>query len=156
MTNQEIEFKLEKLVASERELLVEILNLINLAAQRKFFLNQGYSSLFDWLTKRFGYSESAAQRRIQAARLMKALPEVSNKIATGSVNLTTLAKTQSIIYQQEKVSGEPLSFDQKIQALACIEHKPALLAEKSLLELFPETRNVVQQERCVSLDAQHS
>jgi hypothetical protein len=38
----------------------------------KYHIELGYSSLFEWLTKAHGYDEGSANRRIQAARAMKA------------------------------------------------------------------------------------
>ncbi len=139
MTNQELESQLHQLVQDERRLTNEILALINLADQRKIYLERGYGSLFEWLTKAFHYSESAAQRRIQAARLLRAVPEVATKISTGEVNLTTIAKAQSAIRLQERVSGEKLSIATKAQVVEQITNKSGLETEKTLLSIFPET-----------------
>jgi hypothetical protein len=138
MTNQELEAKLKVLVKEERRITNEILVLINLADERKLPLERGYSSLFDWLVRGLCYSESAAYRRIEAARLIRAVPEVLNKMESGSVNLTTVAKARSAIRAKEKVSGKKLTREQQAQVVQVIENKSSTEAETALFSLFPE------------------
>lgn len=147
MTNQEIERRLKKLVSTERKITNEILKLIRLADERKLFLDLGHSSLFDWLTKGLGYSESAAQRRINSARLLGAVPEVSKKIESGKLNLTTLSRAQSAIRLQEKVTGTKLTQEQKAHVVERIEEKSSVEAEKILVDLFPQAALQVSREK---------
>lgn len=101
-----IDNQMSTLVKTERKITLQILELINLSFQRKAYLELGFASLFDWLVVGHGYSESAAQRRIQAAKLLRSTTEVAEKIELGSVNLTTLARTQSYLQTHEKISGD--------------------------------------------------
>jgi 5-methylcytosine-specific restriction endonuclease McrA len=146
MTNQELEYKLKSLTREERRITNEILQLIGLADERRLYLERGYSSLFEWL-RSYGYSEGAANRRIQAARISRAVPEVSRKLADGEVNLTTLAKAQSVMRAQEKATGQRLSVRVKAAAIEKIEHKSTEQAEQTLLSLFPEAASQIRQER---------
>jgi 5-methylcytosine-specific restriction endonuclease McrA len=57
--------------------------------------------MFDYCTRELGYSEASAQRRIQAMRLLKSLPDVKNNIQDGSLSLSVAAQVQSFI-QHEK------------------------------------------------------
>lgn len=139
MTNQEIENTLGELVKQERQTTNRILELINLAELRKIHLERGYSSLFEWLVKAFGYSESAAYRRISAARLLREVPETAAKIESGALNLTTLAKAQSAFRAQEKISGEKLSSAKRAEVLQLIENKSSTQVDSQLLGLFPDT-----------------
>lgn len=131
MTNLEIETRMRKLVGEERKITREILELINLAESRRLHLERGFSSLFDWLTKSFGYSEAAAQRRIQAARLVKAVPEAASKIETGALTLTNLSKAQSV-FRLEKAPAA-----QKVELVRELEGKSGKEAEKILVKAFP-------------------
>ncbi len=94
-----------------------------------------------------GYSNAAAYRHIEAARLLKAVPSVSEKLTAGSVNLSTLSKAQSIIKQQEKTSGQKVSSLEKADIIKSIENKSAVEVEQTLTERFPETASQVYQER---------
>lgn len=147
MTNTELEARLMSLVKEERRITSQILELINLAAERKLYLDRGFETLFDWLTKGFGYSESAARRRISAALLLKSVPQVAEKIQTGVVNISTLAKAQSAIRIQEKATGQKLSVERKAEIVARIEKKSLAQTEQTLVTLLPETASLVYQER---------
>ena len=105
MTNQEINFKFGELVKIERKTTLEILHLINLAEDRKLYLELGFPRIYAWLIIGHKYSDRAANRRVQAARLLRSVPSASGKIASGAVNLTTLAKAQSMMCTQERLSA---------------------------------------------------
>jgi hypothetical protein len=151
MTNQELELKLKSLTWEERRITNEILHLINLADERRLYLERGYPSLFEWL-RSYGYSEGAANRRIQAARVLRAVPLVSEKLANSEVNLTTLAKAQSVMRAQEKATGQSLNAQDKAAAIAEIEGKSTEQAERALLGLFPEAASQIRQERTTIVD----
>ena len=146
MTNQEIETKLELLVTQERKITRDILKLINLAEDRRLHLSAGCDSLVRWLIVRFKYSEAAAIRRVQSARLMRAVPAIDQKIQTGEVTLTTLAKTQSILRAEEKRTGKKLTKEDRHAAVAAIENCTQEQTEKKLAELFPETMEQVKKQ----------
>ncbi len=152
MTDQEINEQMSVLVKNERLTTVEILKLINLAEERKLHLSMAYGSLLDWLVKEHKYSEAAAYRRINAARLLKSVPEVSNKIEEGSVNLSTLAKAQTYIRTQEKVSGKKVSEGEKAETINKIENKSILGAEQALIAQFPNTASEINQDRLTVVD----
>ena len=118
MTNEEINSELAKQIKSERKITNTILRLIILAEDRKIPLERGYKNTHQWLVKEHKYSHSAANRRIQAARLLSAVPSVEEKIEDGSVNLTTLAQAQSMIRTQEMMSKEKVTQAQKEKAVA--------------------------------------
>ncbi len=67
VTSQNLDANLKLLVTSEREILIEILIHIVEVERRKLYLTYGYSSLFEYLTKRIGYANGSAQRRIDVA-----------------------------------------------------------------------------------------
>lgn len=104
MNNREIGTRLGELIKNERRITNEILQLLNQAEAQSTYLELGYASLFDWLTKGFGYSNAAAYRRIQAARLLRSVPEVREKLETGVVNLTTLCQASAAIKAEYSAS----------------------------------------------------
>lgn len=156
MTNQEIQSKMVELVKRERRTTNEILELINLAFDQKLHLDLGFSSLFDWLVRGHGYSESAAQRRIQAARLLRTVPEISEKLENGSMTLTGAAKVQSVLSVQEKMSGEKVSRETKKQVIEQIEKQSTIQMERTLISIFPDTASQVYQERKTVIDENQS
>jgi hypothetical protein len=156
MTDVEIEQKFALKVKEERRITNELIGLIALVEERRIFAKQGYPSLFDWLTKKYGYSEGAANRRISAARLLRSVPEISSKLAAGDLNLTTVAKAHSIIRAAEKVTKSLVPAENKLQALLKIENKSSVQAEQTLLSIFPEAATQVQRTHIRTVDATNS
>jgi len=152
MTNLEIQNRLTHLVKEERKITHEILQLLLLALEKKTYLELGYPSLFEWLVKGFGYSNAAAYRRIEAARLLQTLPEVAEKLENGEVNLSVLAKAQTAFRAEEK-AGRPVSVEEKRELVEQLEGKSQAQAESKIREVFPETEKKeakrVVNESCV-------
>ena len=90
------------LAQKERKITVEVLEHLCEIDQRKLYLKKGFSSLFDYTTKELGYSEGAACRRIKAMKLCREIPEITSKIQTGHINLTTASKAQTFFEKQNK------------------------------------------------------
>ena len=63
-------------VTRERHWSLEVIHHFQEIYRRKLFLARGFSSIFEMMTEEFGYSASAAQRRIQSMRLLTDLPEL--------------------------------------------------------------------------------
>ncbi len=152
MTNRELGERLQKLVLSERLMTHELLKLIQLGIERRSYLEMGYSSMFDWLTRGCGYSAAAAIRRIDSAKLFSAVPEVGTRLEMGVLNLSSLSKAQSIIRAQEKASGEKVSTEQKVLAVGAIENKSTVEAERKLLAMFPAAVSKIQRETRIVID----
>jgi hypothetical protein len=65
----------KQLVAEERRIQAEFLVYLDRIESSKLHLEMAYGSLHDFMTRELGFSEGAAQRRIQALYLMRAVPE---------------------------------------------------------------------------------
>ena len=89
--NQDLITGFGKLVQTERKITAQVLEFILEIERRKIYLDLAFASLFDYLTKEFGYSPAAAMRRIQSARLVRELPEVLMQINSGQVNLSKIS-----------------------------------------------------------------
>ncbi|MGE3262592.1 MAG: HNH endonuclease [Bacteriovoracia bacterium] len=148
MTDTEIERRLKAAIHDERKLSCEILELINLAEDKRIHLHRGYSSLFDWLTKAFHYSEAAAQRRIQSARSLRKTPVIAEKIESGALNITNLAKAESFFRQEHS------SVEQRLEILTHLEGKSTREAEQVLAKKFPQIQ--LQQEKIIPLNEESS
>ena len=99
LSNQVLDGNLKQLITSEREILTEIILHISEVATRKMYLSYGYPSLFEYLSKRMGYANGSAQRRIDAARLSKEVPEVIDHLESGKINLSQLTILSQAIRQ---------------------------------------------------------
>ena len=113
LTNSNLDQNLRKLVATERELLVEILAHIAEVDRRKLHLAMAYPSLFEYLTKHIGYSNGSAQRRIDAARLSNDVPDLGATLESGKINLSQVTLLQKTIRQVQTESKTKISKDLK-------------------------------------------
>src|SRR5688572_6099257 len=94
LKDDELVSRLGKLVQTESKITHLILECIAEIDKRKLYLERAYPSLYEFLIRQFGYSPSAALRRIDAARLLREVPEVSEKIESGGVNLSQISQIQ--------------------------------------------------------------
>lgn len=147
MTNREIGKRLGEAIRGERERTNEVLKLINLAFDSRAYLDHGFSSMFDWLVRGYGYGNGSAQRRIEAARLLRAVPEISAKLESGSLNLSTVSRAQTLINAQEKSDNKRMQNSVKAQLIEKIESKTEREVEQKLLELLPAAAETVHQTR---------
>ncbi|MBX2987544.1 MAG: HNH endonuclease [Bdellovibrionaceae bacterium] len=132
--------EIKNLVQQERRITRSILEKINEVDHRRLYATWGYPNLYEWLVKDLGYSHSAAYRRMQAARLLKSVPVVSEKMQSGGVNLSTLAKVQTAIRLEERRRGGKISSETKQELVQKIENKSAQETDFLLAEIFPEQK----------------
>jgi 5-methylcytosine-specific restriction endonuclease McrA len=137
-------------VRSERKITAQILKMILNFEDNKYHIELGYSSLFDWLTKAHGYDEGSANRRIQAARAMRAVPEVEQKLQDGKTTMTNLVKVQSVF----RHSGQ-MSVEEKREVIERIEGQTTAEATKTLFKMFPEAALKINQDRRMIVDEEH-
>jgi 5-methylcytosine-specific restriction endonuclease McrA len=124
-------------VSEERQITAKLIDYLSEINRRLLFLKLGYSSLFEFVTKELGLSEGAAQRRIQAMRLMHDVPETRKSYETGALSLSNAAKLQSY-FQANKKSGKPKSITEKQFILKKAENQSQSKCEQMLMELSPE------------------
>ena len=67
---------------------------------RKLYACEGFDSLFKYVVKDLGYSESTAYERIRAMRLVWQVPEAREKLRTGALTLSSAAQVESFRRQE--------------------------------------------------------
>ena len=124
LEDQVLHQQLKGLVSSERKVLTKILNHLREVERRKLFSDYGCSSLFAYAVKELGYSEGQVQRRIQAMRMIKEIPEIEDKIQNGQLSLSNISQAQSLFNNLKKTEEkEPLNKKDKIKVLKQLENK---------------------------------
>ncbi|MGZ3782872.1 MAG: HNH endonuclease [Pseudobdellovibrionaceae bacterium] len=157
ISNSDLEFQLKNLVAKERKLLHVILEHIKEVDLRKIYLERAYSSLYEYLVKELGYSGSAAMRRLEAARLLKEVPTLAEKIQDGSVNLSQLGELSRALKEKEKTCGMKISCAQKEELVSIIVGKTTQETQKELslaLDVQPKNHDSqrMQQDESIRLE----
>jgi hypothetical protein len=143
--------QIKDFVQAERDLLVKILQHLREIERRRLFSDLGYRSLFDYAVGELKYSEGQASRRIQAMRLLKELPQVEEKIATGSLNLSNVQQAQSFFrHVQQNEPRRIITADEKLEILGKLENKSFREGQKELLKLEPEHALPKETERLVT------
>lgn len=127
--------RVEKLARTERKITHLILWHIVEIESRRLFLDLGYTSFFKYMTAHIHYSEDAAYRRIQAARLLKKVPQVDKAIENGSLNLTQLQNVQKCL-NVEIESGNKVSIQKTEALLEQIQNKSSIETQKILAVEF--------------------
>ncbi|HEY2405888.1 MAG TPA: DUF222 domain-containing protein [Polyangiaceae bacterium] len=95
------------LVRKGNELTAELLAHLGEVDERRLHLEHGFPSLFAYCTERLGLSEAAAGRRIAAARVCRAYPQVFAAVARGDLHLSALCALRP--YLDQKNAAELLS-----------------------------------------------
>ncbi|WP_413578256.1 HNH endonuclease [Bdellovibrio sp. HCB290] len=117
LNQNELDLRIKSLAQKEREVLHEVLETLKEIDARKSYLNFGFSSLFEYLVHGVGYSEGSAQRRIDAARLLRELPGVAEKIQTGEINLSQISLVQKAAREVIRTRAASVTAEQKMEVL---------------------------------------
>ena len=91
LSDKELLINLKKLVSQEQDLLIKILPHLIEFKRRKLYRDLGYRSLYEYCTQERKYSESAAMRRIHAARAIDDCPPALEYLKDHRVTLSTLS-----------------------------------------------------------------
>jgi hypothetical protein len=137
-TARQLNSEFAELVKDERKLTRTILELIAQFDREKLYAEIGYTSVMTWLIEEHGYSKSAAYRRMQAARLLRSVPEAKASLEAGKVNITTLSALQTAIRREEMRTRAPIAAERKQELVKRIEYKPSDQAGRVIANEFPE------------------
>lgn len=147
LSSSELLARTKTLVLEERRATVALIEHLEEIQTRLLYAELGYSSLWEFATRELGLSEGAAQRRIQAMRLVRDVPEAKEKIESGLLSLSNAAKVQSF-RQAEKKQGrkpDPIALIKQVESLSQKE------CEKVLYQISPESLPA-ERERIVSAE----
>src|SRR3989338_8628083 len=91
LKDKELLEKFGVLVREEREVIASVILHLSEIGRRKLYAEEGYASLFSCCVEKYHYSEGAAYRRIQGAKVYQKFPEVLELLKQGKLNLMTLS-----------------------------------------------------------------
>lgn len=130
----------------EKELVVSILHDLLEVESRGLYLARGYSSMYTFCMDELGYSESETMVRLNAMRLMQAVPTVAMKIESGSLSLTNAAAVGGQIRKEEKRRKESMPHLEKLALIESIENSSTRECERRLSHALPEIQEVAREK----------
>ncbi|MEK2688579.1 HNH endonuclease [Bdellovibrio sp. GT3] len=131
ISNFELLNRVEKLALSERKITHLILWHLVEIESRRLYIDLGFTSLYKYLTGHLRYSEDAAYRRIQAARLLKKLPNIEKSIEVGDLSLTQLTQVQKCL-AKSAADGIVVTNEKAKDVLESIQRKSSYETQKIL------------------------
>lgn len=131
LTDKQLLLDTENLAKEDKKLTAKFLHYLKEIDTRKLYCEKGHSSLFNYVVQELGYSEASASRRINAARLLKDIPEIEEKIIRGDLTLSNVSKAAEK-FKQEKI----IDTDFKKEVLNSIENTSARTCQKTLSEIM--------------------
>lgn len=98
LSHEELDRGFARRVEQDRAITAELIAYLGEVGARGRRLTFGYSSLFDYCTKRFGMSEDVAKKRIRIARLARRHPALLERLADGRIGLTALLMMSAALF----------------------------------------------------------
>src|SRR5690349_1454832 len=115
LSDESLERKTKTVVAYLKKGETRLLHLLAEIERRRLY-SKSHPSLFEYCVKVLKLSCGSSQRRIDAMRAMKLIPEIESKILSGELNLASISKAQAF-FRQEKKAGKIYSLKEKKQVL---------------------------------------
>jgi 5-methylcytosine-specific restriction endonuclease McrA len=134
--DRELIARLEELRRTERDTSVDVLHHLNEIERRSLHLRLGYPSLFAYCTGHLRYSESAAARRVQAARCLLRFPRLGPLLQSGEINLMTLGLVANLLTEAtldawlDRIRGKT---QREVEAVAATVRPPLTLRDRARL-----------------------
>jgi hypothetical protein len=146
LSSQELLSRTKTLVSDERRATLALIEHLEEIQARGLYASMGYASMWEFATQELGLSEGSAQRRIQAMRLVRDVPEAKASLADGSLSLSNAAKLQGFRQQEKKRGRKPDPRKLVEEVKSCSQRE----CELALLALSPEPPAPKEGNRIVS------
>jgi hypothetical protein len=136
----------------EKESGIKVLHHIKEVDARKLFAGK-YSNLREYCIEELEYPPSSADRRIQAMKLIRDLPEYASKLQDKAVYESNLSTAQTFFNREKKKKGKDYSKEEKLQVLKELEGKSTRETEQVLAGISPES---ARQEKSRAINAEET
>ena len=138
--------KTKEVVTKEKFYTHLVLEHLSEVDKRKLYCDLGLPSLFSYCVQTLNYSEAEASVRVNAVRLIQAIPVAKEKIENGNLSLSNA----SLLQRESK--NQNLNLEQTKDLLKIIEDKSNREAKKLIQEMTntkPKTLNITLPERLI-------
>jgi len=121
-------------VETEKRTTAEIIEFVKEVERRRLFIKLEFNSLFDFMTEYFGYTPGSAQRRIDAARLLRDIPEVKRDLESGDLNLMQVSALARAVREKEKTTH--VSIKEKREIIETIKSQDLAKSEATIAKML--------------------
>ena len=135
ISNSDLLSRTQNLDQTERKIMHLVLTHILEIMDRRLYAELGFSSMFSMLTKKYGYSEPSALRRIDAAKLLRKVPEVADRLKSGALNLSQVVQLQKCL-EVEASKGDSVSETRTYEILDLLENCNSFETKQVLAQEF--------------------
>lgn len=127
--------------SQHRKVEAELIEILQQVEQHRVFLARGYASLFLYVVKELGLSESVAYNLISVARKAREVPELKAEIARGTITLSNARKIVPVLNRGNKAEwlGKAAELSQRQLEKAVVKVRPQ--------EATPERATYVTESR---------
>jgi hypothetical protein len=150
LTDSELIFNCNSWVKKESEALTMVLQHLQEIDLRGLHFKSGCGSLTEYAQVTFGYTESEAHKRVSAMRLLKDIPQIEEKLQSGSLTLTSLSIASTYFNHSKKTLERPLSLEQKTEIIETMENKSTRECLSELRSLNPTFSSAPPIDRFVT------
>jgi hypothetical protein len=131
LSNEQLTRDLTAVVIRDRRITAAVLAHIAEFDARRLYLAAGYKSMHAYCVGALHFSDSAADKRINAARTAREFPEIFQAVADGRLHLTAVL-----------VLGSRLTLGNARELIQEAEHKTRVQIEELLAARFPRTESL--------------
>ena len=128
LSDNELHEKALAAARAERQATLILIEFLAAIDERRLYNARGYSSLWEYVHKALGYSESQAFERVAAMRLIRKIPEVRVEIVANRLSLTSTAKLAAFVLREKCTASYAT------ELLARVSAKPTREVERILAE----------------------
>jgi 5-methylcytosine-specific restriction endonuclease McrA len=100
LSNEELLSSLKSLVCEGNRILAKVIAYLAEVEDRRLHLELACSSMFDFCTRKLGFSEGESFRRLTAARLVRRFPVLLEAIASGRLHLSSVVRLRDLFSEE--------------------------------------------------------
>ena len=131
LSNTDLHQKTLVAAGNEKSATLVLLDHLAEVDHRRLYAVMAFSSLWEYVHKGLGYSESQASERVSAMRLMVKIPEVKDELQAGRLSLTTTAKLATHARKEKSTPAQTLHLLKEVSGKSAREVERVLVAEST-------------------------
>lgn len=146
LDNKELIASTKSALKASCEAEVEVLRHFQEIEERKLWTQAG--SLYKYIELTFGLTSDQIYPRLKAMRLMRAIPEVEQKLEEGLLSVTNALKAQQVFAAESK--ERTVSLEEKREVIESLSNASTKEADKLLALKYPETKKLPEKVKPVA------